>query len=231
MLATLLGYDYSVYRPERPEAEPAYRVRFVPGSRQAAVPHDFRDAAQRPVQAEWVYDIECAGLHNFVCGVGNIVCHNTNEPEYRRLQNNEFMEALRDRTVKIDVPYVTRLKDEIKIYEKDFNRRAREGQAHRAAHHRDRGHVGSADAAGAAQARQPDPPPEAQALQRQDAAGLHRRQRHRAEARGGQRGHAGHQPRYIQDKISNAIVAHPDKRLRQPVHGAHELDRDSATTR
>src|SRR5438874_10052170 len=31
------------------------------------------------------------------------------------------MEALRDRTVKIDVPYVTRLKDEIKIYEKDFN--------------------------------------------------------------------------------------------------------------
>src|SRR5260370_8013871 len=31
------------------------------------------------------------------------------------------MEALRDRTVKIDVPYVTRLKEEIKIYEKDFN--------------------------------------------------------------------------------------------------------------
>src|SRR5260221_247872 len=31
------------------------------------------------------------------------------------------MEALRDRTVKIDVPYVTRLKDEVKIYEKDFN--------------------------------------------------------------------------------------------------------------
>jgi predicted Ser/Thr protein kinase len=26
----------------------------------------------------------------------------TNELEYRRLQNNEFMEALRDRTVKID---------------------------------------------------------------------------------------------------------------------------------
>jgi predicted Ser/Thr protein kinase len=31
------------------------------------------------------------------------------------------MEALRDRTVKIDVPYVTRLSDEIKIYEKDYN--------------------------------------------------------------------------------------------------------------
>src|SRR5260370_9682011 len=31
------------------------------------------------------------------------------------------MEALRDRTVKIDVPYVCRLKDEVRIYEKDFN--------------------------------------------------------------------------------------------------------------
>src|SRR3989442_6279898 len=31
------------------------------------------------------------------------------------------MEAWRARTVKIDVPYVTRLKDEIRIYEKDFN--------------------------------------------------------------------------------------------------------------
>ncbi|MEK7689553.1 MAG: serine protein kinase, partial [Bdellovibrionota bacterium] len=39
----------------------------------------------------------------------------------KKLQNNEFMEALRDRTVKIDVPYITKLKEEIKIYEKDFN--------------------------------------------------------------------------------------------------------------
>jgi serine protein kinase len=30
------------------------------------------------------------------------------------------MEALRDRTVKIDVPYITRLSDELKIYEKDY---------------------------------------------------------------------------------------------------------------
>jgi serine protein kinase len=49
-----------------------------------------------------------------------IICH-TNEPEYRRLQDNEFMEALRDRTVKIDIPYITKWKDEINIYKKDFN--------------------------------------------------------------------------------------------------------------
>ena len=39
------------------------------------------------------------------------------------MQSNEFMEALRDRTVKIDIPYVTKLSDEIKIYEKDYNDR------------------------------------------------------------------------------------------------------------
>src|SRR3712207_9594093 len=39
---------------------------------------------------------------------------------FRSLLANEFMEALRDRTIKIDVPYITRLSEEQKIYEKDF---------------------------------------------------------------------------------------------------------------
>ncbi len=54
--------------------------------------------------------------------IDEVIIGHTNEPEYRRLQNNEFMEALRDRTVKIDIPYVTKLDDEIKVYERDFNR-------------------------------------------------------------------------------------------------------------
>jgi len=53
--------------------------------------------------------------------IDEVIIGHTNEPEYRRLQNNEYMEALRDRTVKIDVPYITRLSDEMKIYEKDYN--------------------------------------------------------------------------------------------------------------
>ena len=53
--------------------------------------------------------------------IDTVIIGHTNEPEYRRLQSNEFMEALRDRTVKIDVPYVTKLSEEIKIYEKDYN--------------------------------------------------------------------------------------------------------------
>lgn len=55
--------------------------------------------------------------------IDEVIIGHTNEPEYRKLQNNEFMEALRDRTVKIDIPYITKLREEIKIYEKDFNKR------------------------------------------------------------------------------------------------------------
>jgi serine protein kinase len=53
--------------------------------------------------------------------IDEVIIGHTNEPEYRRLQDNEFMEALRDRTVKIDIPYITRWSDEINIYKKDFN--------------------------------------------------------------------------------------------------------------
>ncbi len=53
--------------------------------------------------------------------IDEVIIGHTNEPEYRKLQNNEFMEALRDRTVKIDVPYITKVKEEERIYLKDFN--------------------------------------------------------------------------------------------------------------
>jgi serine protein kinase len=53
--------------------------------------------------------------------IDEVIIGHTNEPEYRRLQDNEFMEALRDRTVKIDIPYITKLRDEVKIYKKDFS--------------------------------------------------------------------------------------------------------------
>ncbi|QOJ13369.1 MAG: serine protein kinase [Planctomycetia bacterium] len=54
--------------------------------------------------------------------IDEVIIGHTNEPEYKKLQNNELMEAFRDRTIKIDVPYNIRLHDEIKIYEKDFNK-------------------------------------------------------------------------------------------------------------
>src|SRR3989304_5706528 len=53
--------------------------------------------------------------------IDEVIIGHTNEPEYKKLLNNEYMEALRDRTIKIDVPYITKLSDEIKIYQRDFN--------------------------------------------------------------------------------------------------------------
>lgn len=53
--------------------------------------------------------------------IDEVIIGHTNEPEYRKLQNNEFMEALRDRTVKIDIPYITKWNEEIKVYKKDYN--------------------------------------------------------------------------------------------------------------
>jgi serine protein kinase len=52
--------------------------------------------------------------------IDEVILGHTNEPEYKRLQSNEMMEAFRDRTIKIDIPYNIRLSDEIKIYQKDF---------------------------------------------------------------------------------------------------------------
>ena len=52
--------------------------------------------------------------------IDEVIIGHTNEPEYKKLQANEMMEAFRDRTIKIDVPYCVCLQDEIRVYEKDF---------------------------------------------------------------------------------------------------------------
>jgi len=53
--------------------------------------------------------------------IDELIIGHTNEAEYRKLLDNEFMEALRDRTLKVDIPYISRLGEEIKIYNKDFS--------------------------------------------------------------------------------------------------------------
>src|SRR3954463_3984142 len=52
--------------------------------------------------------------------IDEVILGHTNEAEYKKLLNNEFMEALRDRTVKVDIPYITKVSEEVKIYTKDF---------------------------------------------------------------------------------------------------------------
>lgn len=52
--------------------------------------------------------------------IDEVIIAHTNEPEYKKLQNNPMMEAFRDRTIKIDIPYNRVLDDEVKIYERGF---------------------------------------------------------------------------------------------------------------
>ncbi len=52
--------------------------------------------------------------------IDEVILGHTNEPEYKKLATNELMEAFRDRTIKIDVPYNLRIADERRIYERAF---------------------------------------------------------------------------------------------------------------
>ena len=45
----------------------------------------------------------------------------TNQPEFEKLKNNPFMEALRDRTIKIDVPYLIKWDDELSVLKQDYD--------------------------------------------------------------------------------------------------------------
>jgi serine protein kinase len=52
--------------------------------------------------------------------IDEVIIGHTNEAEYKKLLSNEFMEALRDRTIKVDIPYITRVQEEVRIYARDF---------------------------------------------------------------------------------------------------------------
>jgi serine protein kinase len=156
--------------------------------------------------------------------IDEVILGHTNEPEYRRLQNNEFMEALRDRTVKIDIPYVTRLRDEVKIYEKDYSAAKVRGK-HIAPHTVE-------VAAMWAVLTRLNPPKHA------SLSVLQKMKLYNGKTMPGftednvielkrdavNEGMTGISPRYIQDKISNALVAHPDEDNINPFMVMKELE-------
>jgi serine protein kinase len=156
--------------------------------------------------------------------IDEVILGHTNEPEYRRLQNNEFMEALRDRTVKIDVPYVTRLKDEIKIYEKDFNADRVRGK-HIAPH------TIEIAAMWAVLTRLIQPKHANLTLLQKlklyngkTLPGFTEDNVVELKREAMNEGMQGISPRYIQDKISNALVAHPEENCVNPFMVLHELE-------
>jgi serine protein kinase len=157
--------------------------------------------------------------------IDEVILGHTNEAEYKKLLNNEFMEALRDRTIKIDIPYITKLTEEIRIYEKDFNGRKIKTK-HIAPH------TLEVAAMWAVMTRLEDPKKHNLSLLQkmklydgkvlpgytQDTVKELRKEAKRE-------GMEGISPRYIQDKISNALVNDSGEGTINPFMVLNELDK------
>lgn len=156
--------------------------------------------------------------------IDEVIIGHTNEPEYKKLQSNEFMEALRDRTVKIDVPYVTRLSDEIQIYQKDYNTRKVRGK-------RIAPHTLEVAAMWAVLTRLEEPKNAGLTLMQKlklyngkTLPGFTEDNIKELREEAEREGMHGISPRYVQDKISNALVAHADERSVNPFMVLNELE-------
>jgi serine protein kinase len=157
--------------------------------------------------------------------IDEVILGHTNEAEYKKLLNNEFMEALRDRTIKIDIPYITRLSEEIRIYEKDFSS-GKVKSKHVAPH------TLEVAAMWAVLTRLEDPKKHNLSLMQkmklydgkalpgytQDTVKELRKESKRE-------GMEGISPRYVQDKISNALVNDAGEGTINPFMVLNELDK------
>lgn len=157
--------------------------------------------------------------------IDEVILGHTNEAEYKKLLNNEFMEALRDRTIKIDIPYITKLHEEIRIYEKDFN-----SQRVKARHIAP--HTLEVAAMWAVMTRLEDPKKHNLSLLQkmklydgkvlpgytQDTVKELRKETKRE-------GMEGISPRYVQDKISNALVSEQGEGTINPFMVLNELEK------
>ena len=156
--------------------------------------------------------------------IDEVILGHTNEPEYKKLQSNEFMEALRDRTVKIDVPYVTKLSDEVQIYEKDYNSRKVRGK-------KIAPHTLEVAAMWAILTRLEEPKNAGLTLMQKmklyngkTLPGFTEDNIKELREEAEREGMHGISPRYVQDKISNALVAHSDERSVNPFMVLNELE-------
>jgi serine protein kinase len=157
--------------------------------------------------------------------IDEVIIGHTNEAEYKKLASNDLMEAFRDRTIKIDIPYITKLTEEIRIYEKDFNGIKIKGK-HIAPH------TLEVAAMWAALTRLEDPKKHNLSLLQklklydgkvlpgytQDTVKELRKESKRE-------GMEGISPRYVQDKISNALVNESGEGTINPFMVLNELEK------
>ena len=140
--------------------------------------------------------------------IDEVILGHTNEPEYKRLQGNEMMEAFRDRTIKIDMPYNTRLDDEVRIYAKDFGPDKIRGM-HVAPH------TIEVAAMWALMTRLAEPKKSGitklqklKLYNNKSIPGFTEESIKELKEEAPREGMTGISPRYIQDKISNTLVSH-----------------------
>ncbi|MCP3915502.1 MAG: serine protein kinase [bacterium] len=139
--------------------------------------------------------------------IDEVIIGHTNEPEYRKLQNNELMEAFRDRTIKIDIPYNLRLSDEVEIYRRRYGDRATPGRCMAP-------HTLETASLWAVLTRLDEPQhPNLTLLQKsrlydsQEVPGFTREQVREMRAGASREGMEGISPRYVQDRIASCLVA------------------------
>src|SRR6516164_5219649 len=156
--------------------------------------------------------------------IDEVIIGHTNEPEYRKLQDNEFMEALRDRTVKVDIPYITKMAEEIKIYRKDYNAGKIRGK-HIAPH------TIEMAAMWAVLTRLEEPKKHNLSLMQKlklyngkSLPGYTEDNVKELRKEASREGMEGISPRYIQDKISNALVSELEQRCVNPFMVLNELE-------
>ena len=156
--------------------------------------------------------------------IDEVILGHTNEAEYKKLLSNEFMEALRDRTVKIDIPYITRISEERRIYEKDYNSAKIRGK-HIAPH------TLETAAMWAVLTRLEDPKKNqltlVQKMKLYDGKtlpGFTQDNIKELRKEAVREGMDGISPRYIQDKISNALVSDRGEGCVNPFMVMNELE-------
>ncbi|MES2504614.1 MAG: serine protein kinase [Myxococcota bacterium] len=156
--------------------------------------------------------------------IDEVIIGHTNEAEYKKLVANEFMEALRDRTVKIDIPYITKLTEEKRIYERDYNNQRIKGK-HIAPHTVDMA------AMWAILTRLEAPKGYSLSLLQKlklydgkSLAGFTEDTVKELRKQSGREGMEGISPRYVQDKISNALVSDLSETSINPFMVLNELE-------
>ena len=156
--------------------------------------------------------------------IDEVIIGHTNEAEYRKLLSNEFMEALRDRTIKIDIPYITKLNEEVRIYQKDFNAERVKGR-HIAPHT-----LEMAAMWGVLTRLEEPKKHNLTALQKlklyngKTLPGFTEDNIKELRKEAAREGMNGISPRYIQDKISNALVSDKSESSINPFLVLNELE-------